>query len=334
MSDMGVQDRDKKQESEPKEMGKNGLGKRLPYGRGGSGAAGAFRSLMIFIIFSSSILLVLNTEPTLSERYGDLLWLAEAVASLIFLVEYLYRIIRCPGASPKDKGAVSCRLGYIFSFMGLVDLFSFLPFFLMMSGVSQSPLLMLLQLLRLLKLTRYSVAFDLLADVLRDEAESLLVSVMLMFIILIFASVGIYIFEHQVQPEAFGSIPEAMWWAIVTLTTVGYGDVTPITVQGKIFATFITIAGVGLVSLPAGIIASGFTEQLRLRREQFQLEVEQMIHEDGRLTQEEMGQLEEDRQRLGITKGNAELIIEQVRHREQMLHEREEGTRTARHKGP
>jgi voltage-gated potassium channel len=86
---------------------------------------------------------------------------------------------------------------------------------------------MLLQLLRLLKLTRYSPAFALIADVLKGEAESLLVSVMLMFIIFIFASVGIYTFEHQVQPLAFGSIPHAMWWAIVTLTTVGYGDVTP-----------------------------------------------------------------------------------------------------------
>ena len=103
-----------------------------------------------------------------------------------------------------------------------------------------------------------------------------------------------------------------MWWAIVTLTTVGYGDVTPITVQGRIFATFITVAGVGLVSLPAGIIASGFTEQLRLRREKFEFEVKQMIHDDGRLTPEEIGVLEEDRQKLGISKDNAQLIINQA----------------------
>ncbi len=276
----------------------------------------AMKFFMVFVVFASSILLVLNTEPSIVEEYGYYLWLEEAFASLIFFVEYLVRLWKCKDEA-QEGFLVRCRLRYAFSFMGLVDLFSFLPFFLLLLGFSQTPQLMLLQLLRLVKLTRYSVAFDLLADVLRDESESLLVSIMLMFIILIFASVGIYMFEHDVQPDAFGSIPKAMWWAIVTLTTVGYGDVTPITVQGKIFATFITVAGVGLVSLPAGIIASGFTEQLRLRREQFQLEVEQLMHADGSLTKEEMGQLEEDRQSLGLTKGNAQLIISQIRQREQ-----------------
>ncbi len=270
---------------------------------------------LITLIFTSSICLVLTTEPSIEQRYGHILWLYEGFASLVFMVEYILRFWSCPEGY-RRQGAFKCRLRYITSFMGFVDLFSFLPFFLMVLGWSQTPQLMLVQLLRLLKLTRYSVAFDLLADVLRDEAESLLVSVMLMFIILVFASVGIFIFEHNVQPGAFGSIPKAMWWAIVTLTTVGYGDVTPVTVQGKIFATFITIAGVGLVSLPAGIIASGFTEQLRLRREKFELEVEQMIHDDGRLTKEEMGVLEEDRQKLGLTKDNAQLIIDQVTARE------------------
>ncbi|NPA93916.1 MAG: ion transporter [Thermodesulfobacteria bacterium] len=270
---------------------------------------------LVIIIFTSSICLVLTTEPSIEEKYGYYLWLFEAFSSFVFMVEYLLRVWSCPEETNEDS-CWKVRFRYIFSFMGMVDLLSFLPFVLLVMGWSQTPQLMLLQLLRLLKLTRYSVAFDLLADVLKDEAESLLVSVMLMFIILIFASVGIFIFEHDVQPDAFGSIPKAMWWAIVTLTTVGYGDVTPITVQGKIFATFITVAGVGLVSLPAGIIASGFTEQLRLRREKFELEVEQMLETDGTLTEEEMGQLEQDRQRLGISKDNAELIISQVAQRE------------------
>ena len=275
-------------------------------------------ALMMFVVFISSIALVLTTEPSLLEKMGPIFWIIELIASGIFMVEYIIRIWLCPNNA--FDSPIQCRLKYIFSIMGLVDLFSFLPSILVLLGWSQTPQLMLLQLLRLVKLTRYSMAFNLLADVLRDESESLLVSIMLMFIILIFASVGIYIFEHDVQPDAFGSVPKAMWWAIVTLTTVGYGDVTPITVHGKIFATFITIAGVGLVSLPAGIIASGFTEQLRLRREQFEFEVEQMMHEDGKLTKEEMGQLEEDRQKLGITKDKAQFIIDQVRKREQQRH--------------
>ncbi|WP_456386670.1 ion transporter [Desulfolithobacter sp.] len=271
---------------------------------------------MVVVIFSSSIALVLTSEPAVEIRFGRLLGAVEVVASLTFMVEYLLRIWTAPEQYPL-RSPWSSRVRYLTSFMGLVDLFSFLPSLIMLAGGQQTPILMLLQLTRLLKLTRYSLAFDLLADVLRDEAESLLVSVMLMFIILIFASVGIYTFEHQVQPEAFGSIPHAMWWAIVTLTTVGYGDVTPVTVQGKIFATLITVVGVGLVSLPAGIIASGFTEQLRLRRERFQSEVEQLLQDDGHLSSEDMGQLERDRQELGINRDKAELIISQVQQREQ-----------------
>lgn len=288
-----------------------------------SWAVKAYEAVSMFVIFTSSIALVLTTEPAVADKLGTLLWSIELGASFLFMLEYFGRILTCKGNSTATT-PLRCRLKYIFSIMGMVDLFSFLPTMLILMGYSPTPQLMLLQLLRLVKLTRFSMAFNLLADVLRDEAESLLVSVMLMFIILIFASVGIYIFEHEVQPVAFGSVPKAMWWAIVTLTTVGYGDVTPITVHGKIFATFITIAGVGLVSLPAGIIASGFTEQLRLRRERFELEVEQMMHDDGQLTQEEMGQLEEDRQKLGINKDQALFIIDQVRQREQQRHSRGE----------
>ncbi len=272
---------------------------------------------MVTTIIASSAALVLNTEPAISARFGTTLGLIEAAACVIFLLEYALRIWSCPERH-SHRIEWHCRVRYIFSVMGIVDLFSFLPTLVIMAGIAQTPLLLLLQLLRLIKLTRYSLAFDLLADVLRDESESLLVSFGLMMIILIFASVGIYTFEHRVQPEAFGSIPSSMWWAIVTLTTVGYGDVTPVTVEGKIFATVITVVGVGLVSLPAGIIASGFTEQLRLRREQFQTEVEQLIQEDGKLTSEDMGQLEQDRRELGINRDKAEFIISQVQQREQL----------------
>jgi len=288
---------------------------------------------MVVIVFVSSFSLVLTSEPGISQRFGRLLGAVEALASLIFMIEYLLRLWSCPEQNP-SRSAWSCRIRYLLSFMGFVDLLSFLPFLLMLAGSAQTPVLMLLQLMRLLKLTRYSLAFDLLVDVLRDEAESLLVSVVLMFIILIFASVGIYTFEHQVQPNAFGSIPHAMWWAIVTLTTVGYGDVTPVTVEGKIFATLITVVGVGLVSLPTGIIASGFTEQLRLRREQFQSGVEQLLQDDGKLSSEGIGQLEQDRQELGINRDKAELIINQVQHREQQWlrkHQRD-NVRDAGHK--
>ncbi len=276
--------------------------------------------LMIAMIVLSSVALVLNTEPHISGRFHTLFNAVEAIACLLFIAEYIFRIWKAGGR--RSATALKRRVRYILSFMGIVDLLSFLPSLVIMAGVQETPLLLSMQLLRLIKLARYSLAFKLLAEVLRNEAESLLVSFVLMLIILVFASVGIYTFEHDVQPMAFGSIPSAMWWAIVTLTTVGYGDVTPVTVEGKIFATLITLVGVGLVSLPAGIIASGFTEQLRMRREQFQSEVEELIQDDGRLSREDMGQLERDRLELGINKGKARLIIRQVSQREKRRHKR------------
>ncbi len=257
---------------------------------------------MVIIICLSSISLVLTTEPTIYKKFYHVIFGIEFFASIIFLLEYIIRIYKAEN-----------KVLYIFSIMGMIDLFSFLPFFMLFLKLSTNSFILLLQLLRLIKLTRYSHAFNLLAAVLKDEADSLLLSIMLMFIIVIFASVGIYYFEHQVQPDVFGSIPRAMWWAIVTLTTVGYGDVTPVTAQGKIFATLITIAGVGLVSLPAGIIASGFTEQLRLRREKFEIEVGELLHDDGILSDEDMQHLEEDRKELGIDEERARLIIEHMK---------------------
>jgi voltage-gated potassium channel len=282
---------------------------------------GAVRELtaiiMVGVIFVSSISLVLASEPGMLSRFGAWFRLIEYAACIVFITEYCIRIWKAPENS-SDRGKLNSRLRYVVSIMGIVDLLSFLPFLLMLSGLPYSPGMMLFQLVRLLKLTRYFLAFNLLVDVLYDEFESLAVSVILMFIILVFASVGIYIFEHKVQPDVFGSVPQAMWWAIVTLTTVGYGDVTPVTVQGKVFATLITVIGVGLVSLPAGIIASGFTEQLRMRREQFQSEVEQLIDIDGELSSVDRKRLEYDRMELGINRDKAEMIINQVQRREKM----------------
>ncbi len=261
--------------------------------------------IYIPVICISSFLLVLVTEPTIKKEFGKIFKFEEVIVSLIFLGEYFYRILK---AKSKFK--------YIFSFLGIIDLLSFLPFYIGLLNIFNYNTILLLQLSRLLKLIRYFHGFKLLGDVLKEEAESLMVAIAVMFIIVIFASVGIYIFEHNVQPETFGSVPRAMWWAIVTLTTVGYGDVTPVTPQGKIFATFITIAGVGLVSLPAGIIASGFTEQLRLRREKFEMEVEHLVHDDGKLSKDDIKKLDRYREDLGIDREVAKIIIKHILQKE------------------
>lgn len=129
----------------------------------------------------------------------------------------------------------------------------------------------------------------------------------IMLVILVFAASGIYLVENDAQPEQFGSIPAAMWWAVATLTTVGYGDVTPVTMWGKLFGACVTIVGVGMVALPAGILASAFSDELRQRREQYAAMVKKALH-DGEIDHEEERELEMTRHNLGIDISDAASI--------------------------
>jgi len=211
----------------------------------------------------------------------------EVVSVAVFTLEYLGRAWWAV-EDPRYRHPVWGRLRYLVTPLALIDLVAILPFYLAQFVGLDLRLLRLLRVLRILKLSRYSPAVTVLADVMRDERDSLLVTFMVLITILVFASSGIYLFENEAQPEAFGSIPAAMWWAVATLTTVGYGDVTPITPAGKVFAALVTLTGIGMVSLPAGIIASGFTEALRQRREEYAEQVDEALA-DGRVESSEHG---------------------------------------------
>lgn len=147
----------------------------------------------------------------------------------------------------------------------------------------------------------------LLLTVLRKEAKAFGAAMFIMLVILVFAASGIYLVENDTQPEQFGSIPAAMWWAVATLTTVGYGDVTPITMWGKVFGACVTIVGVGMVALPAGILASAFSDELRQRREQYAAMVKEALL-DGEIDHAEERELEMTRYHLGIDINDAASI--------------------------
>ena len=138
---------------------------------------------------------------------------------------------------------------------------AFLPFYLSAFFALDLRFLRVLRLLRILKLTRYSPALETFARVLRNERKPLVAALLMLGVLHIFVSSLMFVFEQSAQPEAFGSIPAALWWGIVTLTTVGYGDVAPVTVGGKIFGGLVTVMGVAMFALPAGILASGFNQE-------------------------------------------------------------------------
>lgn len=206
---------------------------------------------------------VLETLPGWTERYGAWFIGIELVSITIFTIEYGLRLWSCVEDRRHDyRHPVKGRLRYAITPLALVDLLAVLPSLLYFLIPFDLRILRLVRLIRLLKITRYSPALRSLGAVFKAESRSILGAVMLMMMAVLLASSVMYVLERHVQPEVFGSIPQAMWWGVVTLTTVGYGDVTPVTPLGKMFGAMVTIFGIGIFALPTAILAAGFAREL------------------------------------------------------------------------
>ena len=206
-------------------------------------------SIQALIVFSA-VSLAIETLPNLSSGVKEILRQIEVGIILIFTVEYLLRLYL------SEK-----KFGFVFSFYGIVDLIAIAPFYLT-HGLDLTAVrgFRLIRLVRLLKLARYSKAmqrFHIAFGIVREEV---VLFVCFALFLLYLSALGIYHFEHQAQPEVFASVIHSLWWAVATLTTVGYGDIYPVTVGGKIFTFFILIIGMGIVAVPAGLVASALTK--------------------------------------------------------------------------
>jgi voltage-gated potassium channel len=264
---------------------------------------------LIVLILLNTLAIILESVSSIFKSYQPQFFYFEIFSVAIFSVEYILRVWSCTeGQDPRFHKPLAGRLRFMRSPMAIIDLMAILPFYLSALFAIDLRFLRVFRLLRVFKLTRYSGAMGLLLTVFKEEASSFLAAFFVLFILLIIASSGIYLIEHRIQPDAFGSIPSAMWWAMATLTTVGYGDVTPITPMGKFFGSFITIIGMGMVALPAGILASGFSEQLRIRRSNYQAQVDLALC-DGVLTDLEKNELEKLRRELGLSREDAKHVL-------------------------
>jgi voltage-gated potassium channel len=205
-------------------------------------------SITILIVFSV-ICFSLETLPDLDARIIDFLYYAEFVTVIVFTLEYLLRLY-----------ASNSRVRFVFSFYGLVDLIAILPFYLVLAFDLRSlRLLRLLRLARLLKLTRYNQALQRFANAIASSKEELILFTCASLIMIFLAAVGIYHFEHEAQPLKFRSIFDCLWWAVATLTTVGYGDVYPITLGGRLFTFVVLLIGLGMIAVPTGIITAALS---------------------------------------------------------------------------
>lgn len=264
---------------------------------------------LIGLISLNVLAIILESVPAISAAYKAQLQWFELFSVTLFTGEYAVRLWTAPDLTdPRFRGAVTGRLRYMLTPAALIDLVAILPFYLGIFLNLDLRFLRVVRLFRIFKLTRYSTTMKLIFNVFRDEASAFMGAFFLLFVVLILTASGIYLLEHDVQPDHFGSIPAAMWWAMATLTTVGYGDVVPLTPLGKFFGGGITVIGVGMVALPAGILASGFAEQLRQRREIYTDELEKAIG-DGVVSGEEESDLEHLRKELGIDHQDASVLM-------------------------
>jgi voltage-gated potassium channel len=219
--------------------------------------------VVVWIVALSSILAIIETESTIEDMAPQAFACLEWIFAILFLLEYLVRLW-AQGESPEFRG-VKGRVRYALTPAAIVDLIAFMPSLVLplLPGTSNFLLLRLFRLIRILRLARlgrFSLAMRHLSQAVTDRKEELLLSLMLATFVLVFSAAGMYLLEGDDDPVRFGSIPRAMCWSVCTLTTVGYGNIYPHTVLGKVLGGFTSIAGIGLIAMPTGILAAAFSD--------------------------------------------------------------------------
>jgi voltage-gated potassium channel len=253
------------QEQAPKTLRRR-LFEILELGHGDDRASFVFDTCIVTLILLNVAAFVAETVPALEARYGRLFNAFEIASVAVFTVEYAVRLwvaVESPFLSRLSPAAA--RLQFASRWPQVIDLLAILPFYLSLLVSIDLRVLRVLRLLRFLKLSRYSPAMHTLIRVIHNERRALLGAGLLLCAAVLFASTGVYVLESHVQPDKFGSVPDAAWWAIATLTTVGYGDVTPVTGAGRLFGAFVMVTGLCILALPVAIISTGFAQEVGRR---------------------------------------------------------------------
>ncbi|MBT4872930.1 MAG: ion transporter [Marinovum sp.] len=285
----------------------------LEPGRSGDWASKVCDYFIAALVILNILAVTLESVSDFSVNYAHQFYFVESFSVVIFSVEYLMRV--WASAAKHDAGGRilgSVRLGYIFSFSGLIDLVSILPFYLqaLFPGLDLR-VLRTLRLLRIFKLSNYNTAIEDLFSAIYEERKSFFAAFYLLVIAFVLTSSLIYFAEHRAQPDKFSSIPDAMYWSLITLTTVGYGDVSPVTWIGKVISVITALMGVSVVALITGIIANAFSNQIARRKLIFEDQIREAM-EDGVVDAIETRSLEELRKEFGLSKQQADALMRHV----------------------
>lgn len=266
-------------------------------------------SIVVTTILVSIASVVLESETGFRTAHSLLLVDIERVATAIFSLEYVFRVwSSVDRIESRYRHPIWGRLRYMLRPVAIIDLLAVLPAFL---GDYDLRVLRLLRLLRMLKLTRHSEAFAMIWAVFRKEAATVGAVLLVMAMFTVASGTIMYMLENAGQPKVFSSIPAAMWWSIITITTVGYGDMIPLTAAGKVFGAVVAVFGIGTVALFSGVLTASFMEQLRLRREEARQAISIGLR-SGRLTPRQVEEIDRIGEQLGLSESEVEDLIENM----------------------
>jgi voltage-gated potassium channel len=263
----------------------------------------------IFILFivTSVIAVFLETVPSIYEPLKDEFHYFDLLTIFVFTTEYLLRLYAVPEGSVENSETRDSRWAWMKRPNSLIDLIAILPFYLQFFITLDLRFIRVLRVLRILKLTRYNTALSTFASVMKRERSAFMTAMFIVVLITILSAAIVFTVEHQAQPEKFDTMVRALYWAVITLASVGYGDISPITHIGQAFTMVLSLLGIGIVALPAGILGSAFSDQLHQQREQMIHDIEAAL-EDGVLSAKEEEKLELERVRLHISEKQFELM--------------------------
>jgi voltage-gated potassium channel len=232
----------------------------------------AFDIALLALIFLNVIAVIAGSVQSIQQRWGGFLYAFEVFSVMVFTIEYIARLWSCT-IDPNFREPVRGRIRHALRPMSIVDLLSILPFYLPFLGIDLRSLrvLRMLRVIRIAKVGRYYTSLNLIKHVFQAKKEELLLTLALMALLLVVSSSILYYCENETQPDKFSSIPATMWLSIITMTTVGYGDMYPVTALGKIFGGLIAIFGIGFFALPTAILGAGFLEALQKKTQKAKL---------------------------------------------------------------
>lgn len=268
--------------------------------------------IVTWVILSVLAVILESVQGIYYELHSEFVIL-DTIAVAIFSTEYLMRIYSAP-EDPKFKGWFKGRLRYSFRPTSIIDLLAILPFYLehLLHHLFDLRFLRVFRLMRLLKLARYSGATQSLFTVIKREWPVMKAAVFILLLLVMLAACLGYVFEHEAQPDKFENIPQAIYWSVITLASVGYGDISPITPAGRAVTIVIALLGIGIFAIPAAILSSALSDQLRIERESMMTELYTML-EDGVISPDEQELIEAEAKRLHLTQGELTRLLEKAR---------------------